>query len=51
MLVDEEDGSSCVSPFKSGQYEIDHATGLPKMPAYDKNLNYIDEYWNIYLQN
>lgn len=21
------------------------------MPAYDKNLNYMDEYWNIYLQN
>lgn len=21
------------------------------MPAYDKNLNYMDEYWNLYLQN
>jgi hypothetical protein len=29
----------------------DPVTGLPKMPAYDKSLNYMDEYWNIYLQN
>ena len=21
------------------------------MPPYDKSLNYMDEYWNIYLQN
>ena len=21
------------------------------MPAYDKNINYQDEYWNIYMQN
>jgi len=41
------------SPFKGGnsQYEVDAATGLPKMPDFDHNLNYMDEYWNIYLQN
>jgi hypothetical protein len=31
--------------------EIDVATGLPKFPAFDKNTNYIDEYWNLYQQN
>lgn len=31
--------------------EIDAATGLPKFPAFDKNTNYIDEYWNLYQQN
>lgn len=24
---------------------------LPPLPAFDKRLNYMDEYWNIYLQN
>lgn len=32
-------------------YEKDPATGMPKMPEYDVNMNYMDEYWNIYLQN
>ena len=28
--------------------EIDALTGLPKFPAFDKNINYLDEYWNMY---
>ena len=28
--------------------EIDTLTGLPKFPAFDKNMNYLDEYWNMY---
>ena len=30
---------------------MDDMTGMPRLPEYDKNINYIDEYWNIYLQN
>ncbi len=41
------EGSSVLGLFKG--YEADSVTGLPKMPAFDKNLNYMDEYWNIYL--
>ncbi|CDW78394.1 zinc c2h2 type family protein [Stylonychia lemnae] len=33
------------------QFEVDQVTGLPKIPAYEKTLNYMDEYWNVYLQN
>lgn len=32
-------------------FEKDEATGLPKMPEFDKQLNYFEEYWNVYLQN
>jgi hypothetical protein len=31
--------------------EIEFPIGIPKLPPFDKNLNYQDEYWNIYLQN
>lgn len=31
--------------------EIDPVTGMPKMPAYNNSINYMDEYWNMYLQN
>jgi len=32
-------------------FEVDPVTGVPRIPGYDRHLNYMDEYWNIYLQN
>ena len=32
-------------------FEVDPATGLPKMPVYDKNVNYMDEMWGMYFKN
>ena len=40
---------------KSGTFEflngveVDCQTGVPRLPLFDKNINYVDEYWNIYL--
>jgi hypothetical protein len=54
--LDYNSSTSLVTPFKNGailqaNFDLDPVTGLPKMPSFDQKLNYMDEYWNIYLQN
>jgi hypothetical protein len=41
----------CKTSAFSLAYEKDELTGLPKLPDFDQNFSYMDEYWNVYLQN